>query len=136
MKITFLWSNFQWNWGCGFESQTFLVFFKPFLLSKTLKKLFYDLILTKTILWNHQITKMKNIFWYPRPHCDTSCMHFIDYTWRIMVLVVSFIRWNTKLCINRKKQAWNMPVKPANISGRLKIGRDCLEKDVKCISIQ
>ena len=28
LKIGFLWSKFRWNWGRGFESQTFLAFFE------------------------------------------------------------------------------------------------------------
>ena len=72
LKMSFLWRKFHSNWGRGFESQTFLVFFKPFWSFKTLKKSFCNLILTKTILWNHQITKMKNILWYPRPHCASQ----------------------------------------------------------------
>ena len=46
LKISFLWSNFLWYKGRGFESQTFLVFFKPFLSSKILKNSFLYRFLT------------------------------------------------------------------------------------------
>ena len=42
-------SKFHFNQGHGFESQTFLVFFKPFQSFKKLKNSFCYLILTQTI---------------------------------------------------------------------------------------
>ena len=50
---------------------------------KTLKKSLCDLILTKTILWNHQITKMKNILWYPWPHCGSVTITSFAYWYHI-----------------------------------------------------
>ena len=41
LKVAILWSKFWWNWGRGFESQTFLVFFEPFLYFKILKITLY-----------------------------------------------------------------------------------------------
>ena len=59
LKMLFLLSKFHSNWGRGFESQTSLVFFKPFLSSKIPKNSFSYLILTQTIPWLHWTHKTK-----------------------------------------------------------------------------